>query len=69
MLAATLGESFPEDVADALRMLAVRDAAGFRVAVAAVRRSFEEREDFLEDVPVPDTAFALDALAARRWRG
>ncbi len=69
VLAATLGESFPEDVADALRMLAVRDAAGFRVAVAAVRRSFEEREDFLEDVPVPDTAFALDALAARRWRG
>jgi hypothetical protein len=31
-----------------------------------VRRSFDEREDFLEDVPVADTALALDALAARR---
>ena len=68
-LAATLGDGFPEDVADALRMLAVRDATGFRLAVAAVRRSFEARDDFLEDVPVPDTALALEALAARRGLG
>ena len=68
-LAATLGDGFPEDVADALRMLAVRDATGFRLAVAAVRRSFEACEDFLEDVPVPDTALALEALAVRRGLG
>lgn len=68
-LAATLGDAFPEDVADALRMLAVRGATGFRLAVASVRRSFEARDDFLEDVPVPDTALALEALAARRGLG
>ena len=39
---------------------------GYATAVAQVRRSFEEREEFLEDVPVPDTALALDALAAQR---
>jgi hypothetical protein len=65
-LAATLGDGFPDDVADALRALAARDADSYRRAVAAIRQSFETRPDFLEDVPVPDTALALDALAARR---
>jgi hypothetical protein len=65
-LAATLGEGFPSDVASALRALAVQDSSAYRAAVAGVRRSFEAREDFLEDVPVPDTALALDALAAQR---
>jgi hypothetical protein len=65
-LAATLGDGFPGDVAAALAALALRDAGAYGVAVAAVRRSFEEREDFLEDVPVADTALALDALAVRR---
>ena len=50
------------------RALARRDADAYRAAVASVRRSFEEREAFLEDVPVPDTALALDALAAARAR-
>ena len=63
---ATLGDDFLRDVAEALSALAHHDAAGYRTAVALVRRSFEEREAFLEDVPVPDTALALDALAARR---
>ena len=40
-----------------------------RAAVDSIRRSFETREAFLEDVPVPDTALALDALAARRGLG
>ena len=40
--------------------------AAYRGRGRVVRRSFEEREAFLEDVPVPDTALALDALAARR---
>jgi len=37
--------------------------------LSSIRRSFETREEFLEDVPVPDTALALDALAARRGLG
>jgi hypothetical protein len=65
-LAATLGDGFPSDVAATLVALAADDTEAFRVAVDAVRRSFEEREDFLEDMPVADTALALDALAERR---
>jgi hypothetical protein len=65
-LVPTLGDDFPHDVADALAALAAHDADRYRAAVASVRRSFETRDDFLEDVPVPDTALALDALAARR---
>jgi hypothetical protein len=65
-LAATLDDDFPGDVAEALRALAVSDADAYRAAVAAIRRSFEKRDAFLEDVPVCDTALALDALAGRR---
>ena len=68
-LAATLGEGFPRDVADALRALAAHEQDAYRVAVDSIRHSFETREAFLEDVPVPDTALALDALAARRGLG
>ena len=63
---AALGEDFPVDVADALSALAGHDSARYAAAVDSVRRSFEERDAFLEDVPVPDTALALDVLAARR---
>jgi len=66
VLAATLGDEFPSDVAAALGALATHDADAYGAAVASVRRSFEEREAFLEDVPVADTALALDALAG--WR-
>lgn len=65
-VAARLGDGFPSDVTGALAALAAHDADAYRVAVASIRRSFETREDFLEDVPVPDTALALDVLAARR---
>jgi hypothetical protein len=68
-LAATLGQGFPAEVAEALHALAVSDADAYRAAVDAIRRSFEEREDFLEDVPVCDTALALDALAVARGLG
>jgi hypothetical protein len=34
--------------------------------VALVLRSFEERDAYLEDVPVADTVLALEALAERR---
>ena len=64
--AATLGDGFPGDVAAALAALAVGDTDAYDVAAASIRRSFEERKDFLEDMPVADTALALDALAERR---
>ena len=64
---ATLSDGFPSDVAGALAALAASDAAAYSTAVASVRRSFEERDSFLEDVPVPDTALALDVLASRRF--
>ena len=65
-VAATLGDGFPSDVAEALSALARHDATHYSAGVASIRSSFEEREAFLEDVPVPDTALALDVLAARR---
>jgi hypothetical protein len=65
-LVQTLGDDFPRDVADALAALAVSDAGAYGTAVASVRNSFAVREDFLEDMPVADTALALDALAAQR---
>ena len=66
-VAATLDDGFPRDVAAALTALAERDAGAYRAAVDSVRRSFEGREQFLEDVPVPDTALALDVLAEQRF--
>lgn len=65
-LAETLTGEFPQDVAAALVALGRGDTAAYADAVASVRRSFAEREAFLEDVPVPDTALVLDALAERR---
>ena len=66
LLAESLTGEFPDDVAAAVGAIARHDAASYAEAVERVRRSFDERDDFLEDVPVPDTALALDALAARR---
>lgn len=65
-LASGLGDGFSADVAAALAALATRDASAFGTAVAAIRQDFESRDDFLEDLPVPDTALALEALATRR---
>ncbi len=62
----TLGGDFPSDVRDALAAIVDRDADAYRDAANRIRRSFETRDAHLEDVPVPDTALALDALAARR---
>jgi hypothetical protein len=60
-------DGFPEDVADALRMIAAGDdAVGYIAAVEHVLASFETREGYLEDVPVADTVLVLQALAARR---
>jgi hypothetical protein len=66
VLASSLREGFPSGVAAALAALAARDAEAFNAAVAAIRRDFDSRESFLEGVPVPDTALALEALATSR---
>jgi hypothetical protein len=65
-LASMLGAGFPADVASALGSLAVHDRDAYATAVSAIRQGFEAREDFLEDLPVPDTALALDMLGAQR---
>lgn len=57
---------FPRDVAEALAALAAGDGAAYAVAVEDVLRSFESREQFLEDVPVADTALVLERLASPR---
>ena len=59
-------EDFPNDVADALAMLAAADRPGYILAVESVLESFESREEYLEDVPIADTVLVLQALAADR---
>ena len=59
-------DDFPADVADALAALALRDADAYADAVGSVLRSFETREEYLEDIPVADTVIVLQALAERR---
>jgi hypothetical protein len=57
---------FPPDVAAALAFVAGNDPVAFVEAAEAVVRSFETRSDYLEDVPVADTALVLERLATRR---
>ena len=68
IIAATIRDldDFPRDVADALWSIAANDAAGYATAIESIVHSFETREEFLEDVPVADTALALQPLAERR---
>ncbi len=56
----------PVSVAHALGALARGHAAEFAETRRAVLASFEERDAFLEDVPVADTVLVLDALARER---
>jgi hypothetical protein len=56
----------PAAVAHGLAAIARGDDAAFAQARAEVLRSFEERDAFLEDVPVADTVLVLDALARTR---
>jgi hypothetical protein len=67
-LAATLEgrDDFPPAVGAALGALAGGDGAAYAAAVAAVLRSFETRDAFLEDVAVADTVLVLQRLAAER---
>ena len=68
LLAATLRgrEDFPRDVATALAALAVHGGPCFAGAVEDLLRSFEAREEFLEDVPVADTVLVLEQFAVER---
>ena len=53
-------------VAEALGGIAVGSGGRYGPAVAQVLRSFEARDEYLEDVPVADTVLVLQALAAGR---
>ena len=59
-------DAFPAAVAAALSAVARGHAEDYAVAVAAVLGSFEERDEYLEDIPVADTVIVLEALAERR---
>ena len=56
----------PVAVAHALAALGSADEPAFEAARRDVLGSFEERDAFLEDVPVADTVLVLDALARER---
>jgi hypothetical protein len=70
--ARTLGEmlcdrdDFPQAVAGAVVAIAVADPAGYREAIGELLDDFEQRTDFLEDVPVADTVLVLQRLADER---
>jgi hypothetical protein len=59
-------DDFPQDVADALAYIAADDVVGYLEAVESVVESFETREEYLEEMPVADTALVLQELAWRR---
>ena len=59
-------DAFPAPVADALAALAARDSPAYDAAIRAVLRSFEDRDAYLEDAAVADTALVLQALAKPR---
>ena len=59
-------DDFPAEVGDALAFLAAHDVDGYTLAVEAVLESFEQRDEYLEDIPVADTVLVLQTLAARR---
>jgi tetratricopeptide (TPR) repeat protein len=59
-------DDFPPAVADALATIAAEDVLGYTYAVESVLESFEQRDEYLEDIPVADTVIVLQALAERR---
>ena len=59
-------DDFPPAVADAIVELAGADRVDYLIALEDILESFEQRTDFLEDVPVADTVLVLQRLAARR---
>jgi hypothetical protein len=59
-------DDFPAPVASALLAVARGDEVAYASAVRQVLDSFEQREAYLEDVPVADTVLVLEQLAAER---
>jgi hypothetical protein len=59
-------DDFPRDVADALAFIAANDVVAYVEASESVVESFENRDEFLEDMRVADTALVLQQLARRR---
>ncbi len=59
-------DDFPQPVADALVELAGGDRVDYLISVEDILESFEQRTDFLEDIPVADTVLVLQRLAAAR---
>jgi hypothetical protein len=59
-------DDFPHDVANALATLSAEDTLGYTYAVESVLESFEQRDEYLEEIPVADTVIVLQALAERR---
>jgi hypothetical protein len=57
---------FPAPVGDALAYIAAEDPLGYIEAIETVLDSFEQRDEYLEELPVADTVMVLQALAARR---
>ena len=60
------GDAFPREVADALRGLGAGDSVLDADGLERVLRSFEERDTYLENVPVADTVLVLEILAESR---
>jgi hypothetical protein len=59
-------ERFPRPIATALAGLAAGDEALYTDGLSRTLRSFEQRDAYLEDVPVADTVLVLEALAGPR---
>jgi hypothetical protein len=59
-------DDFPAEVGDALAFIAAHDVVGYALAVEGVLESFEQRDEYLEDIPAADTVLVLQALADRR---
>ena len=57
---------FPHHVGDAVAYIAAADVIGYTYAIEDVLESFENRSEYLEDIPVADTVLVLQALATRR---
>jgi hypothetical protein len=57
---------FPAAVADALVEVAGADRVDYQIALEDILESFEQRTDFLEDIPVADTVLVLQRLATTR---
>jgi hypothetical protein len=59
-------DDFPPSVADALAALAHGDEAAYVAAISGVLTSFEQRDEYLEGIPVADTVLVLQHLADRK---